>query len=503
MGGVGKRKGPVPKAARKPTPSASKDGSLLQPAAMGGITGGKGYDFQTRYIACHIPKWLLDGTFKAIFHEATGDVDVLLANSAKDEYEHIQVKDHPVNGSELREAIETFFKTDRGMPDTYNRFTLACPSVGGAVQPLRNGLERFRNAAPFYATASNALNPSEADLRSRIENLGLGAYSDFILAKVHFQIASIDYHDDDTSCEKFVANLLAHPEHKTRVFELVKPVYSSVLREIVNHRGRVMGRATLLAIVEGSLSDGGTWGEAAINLDVHNWVPGNYGREPDHVVDWTPHFDRTTRDIPDTAKWNGVLLQELTGLKRTLSAYPTRLISMRGKSTLSTGVALGAIFPQVGGWTFDIEQPPAIRSWRSNAPPRIQYRLTGGSETLIDPNGDSIALVLNVKGSATAEVERYISASSISVKAIVSIAPEGGSGALSIADDRDAMSVALAARNQLGTLLDKHQVRETHLFYFGPFALSVFFGQLLTSVGRVHLYEFKDPGYSRSFTLRT
>jgi len=133
----------------------------------------------------------------------------------------------------------------------------------------------------------------------------------------------------------------------------------------------------------------------------------------------------------------------------------------------------------------------------------MEYHLSGGAEIQVDPAGDSIALVLNVKGSATAEVEKYISAQGLPVKAVVSIEPERGSMALSILDDREAMSVAVAARNQIDILLNKYGVRMIHLFYYGPFALSVFLGQQLTSIGRVQLYEFQEPSYVPSLMIRT
>ena len=44
---------------RKP----SYPGSLLSLEAMGGINAGKGFDFQTRYAACGVPRWLLETTF--------------------------------------------------------------------------------------------------------------------------------------------------------------------------------------------------------------------------------------------------------------------------------------------------------------------------------------------------------------------------------------------------------------------------------------------------------
>src|SRR5713226_1656744 len=85
----------------------TKSASLAAPTAMGGIIGGGGYDFQTRFIACHIPEWLARNTFTQVFHEGTGDVDVEFGNSRQHEREHIQVKDHEVKTkSEFKEVIE-------------------------------------------------------------------------------------------------------------------------------------------------------------------------------------------------------------------------------------------------------------------------------------------------------------------------------------------------------------------------------------------------------------
>jgi len=54
---------------RKPRPERTKRhrGSLLSPEATGGITAGKGFDFQTRYAACHLPVWLQQGGFHQLF----------------------------------------------------------------------------------------------------------------------------------------------------------------------------------------------------------------------------------------------------------------------------------------------------------------------------------------------------------------------------------------------------------------------------------------------------
>jgi len=147
--------------------SSSTPGSLVSPAAMGGIVGGKGFDFQTRYTVCHLPLWLQHGGFYQIFSEGTGDIDVRYVENGKSTRQHIQTKDHDVTPSEFKEVVEAFRAIDAGMPGVYERFTLACPSLSAQLRPVETGLARLRHATPFYEDAPSALAPTRADLDSR------------------------------------------------------------------------------------------------------------------------------------------------------------------------------------------------------------------------------------------------------------------------------------------------------------------------------------------------
>jgi hypothetical protein len=89
------------------------------------------------------------------------------------------------------------------------------------------------------------------------------------------------------------------------------------------------------------------------------------------------------------------------------------------------------------------------------------------------------------------------------VKALVAIEPPIGASPGSIADDVDAVSFAQEAREKIAEALHRYGVRKTHLFFFGPFGLAAFLGQRLTSLGVVQLYEFTEPGYAPSCTLKT
>jgi hypothetical protein len=65
------------------------------------------------------------------------------------------------------------------------------------------------------------------------------------------------------------------------------------------------------------------------------------------------------------------------------------------------------------------------------------------------------------------------------------------------------VAFANEVRETLGHSLKQYDVHKTRLFFYGPFALAVFLGQHLTSVGEVQLFEYQDPGYIPSCTLRT
>ena len=242
------------------------------------------------------------------------------------------------------------------------------------------------------------------------------------------------------------------------------------------------------------------------NLVIHNWTFEQFDIKADYTLDWSSHFNRQTRSVPEQSVWNEQLLPELQQLRKTIaSSTAARLMLFRGKCCLSTGIAMGAVFPNLGGWVFELLQP--IMPWRSDVVPVAKYQLKINEVTSDsfnpDPNGNSIALVLSVTADATSDVTAYIRDNSLPVKAIIAVEPSVGCGSLSIPNNKEAVSFALAARDTLKKTLTDYKVHFTHLFFNGPFALAIFLGQKLTSVGSIQLYEFKDPGYVQSCTLKT
>jgi hypothetical protein len=476
-------------------------GSLLSPQAMGGINAGKGFDFQTRYAACNVPLWLLEVAFHQLFFEGTGDIDIRYTEAGKSSRIHIQVKDHDVQPGELKTVIEQFSRLDSDLPDTYKCFNLVCSSLSATIRQVETGLARFRGAKAFYDDKPDALVPTKQELDRRLRDAGLGDYVDFIHAKVYIDVGHGDMHHDDRAINHFISRLLSHPDYADKLKAMVQPAFAEIMREIGVRKGNVIERAEIEKLLQAAVATG-IAGEKKITLWLQNWTSESFDAPADYALDWSSHFDRVTRKVPSPATWNSLLLPELDALKKKiLKERKERLIRFRGKCALSSGVALGATFPTVGDWIFEIPQPPAKDAWRSDAPATNPYQL---SVEVVEgaQDGTDIVLGLNIKGDGRQDILKYVDNTGNRPRIFAFMSPPS-QGAQSIRGAGDAVAFGQSVREQLGPLLKKNDLRKTRIFFYGPFALAVFLGQHLTSVGEIQLLEYQDPGYVPSCTLRT
>ena len=488
---------------KKPCPrTISASSSLISPVSMGGIVAGEGFDFQTRYMVCQLPLWLQDGAFHQVFHEGTGDIDIRYIENGKSTRRHIQTKDHEVSPNEFKRVIEAFRALDVNLPQAYQQFTLACPSLSARLRPVETALARLRGATPFYDDAPSALAPTRDDVDARIRKHGLSDDQiQFVHDKVSIEIGHGDLSHDDRALELFVARLLSHPEFAGKVRAMVQPAYAELMRTVSASKGTVLDKASIESVLRSAvLADLSQ--EASVTVWIHNWTKEAYDTSADFELDWTADFDRASRRVPSSDVWNRDLVPQLDPLrKQIMTAGAARTIKFRGKCALSAGIAIGASFPAVGGWTFEIPQPPSKEHWRSDATPTEAYTLQ--VETIEgSPEGTDIVLGLNIRGDGRQDVVRYIETTGVVPKAFVFMSPQDR-GAQSIGGAGDACAMARAVRERLGEILKAQQLRMTRLFYYGPFALSVFLGQQLTSIGQVQLFEYQDPGYVPSCLLRT
>jgi hypothetical protein len=486
------------KKAKKPF---AKRGSLLAPTAMGGIVAGKGFDFQTRYAACNVPLWLLEAAFHQLFFEGTGDIDIRFMEGGKSSRIHIQVKDHDVPPGELKKVIQEFARLDGEFANTYKCFNLVCPSLSSTLRPIENGLARLRGAKAYYNDKPDALAPTKEEIDEKLRKAGLGNYIDIVHAKVYFDVGHGDMHHDDRAVDHFIGRLLRHPDYAEKVRAMVLPAFAEILRVIGSRKGKAMARTEIESLLRAAVASG-IAAEKKITLWLQNWTSEVFDPPADYALDWSQFFDRLTRKVPSPEVWDKQLVPELDALrKKILAEKKERLVRCRGKCALSTGVGLGATFPTVGGWVFEIPQPPAKDPWRSDATPTSPY---DPAVEIIDgsASGTDIVLGLNIKGDGRQEIIKYVESTNNPPRLFVFLSPPS-QGAQSIGGGGDAVAFAQAVRENLGQLLKKYGLRNTRLFFYGPYALAVFVGQQLTSIGEIQLFEYQDPGYVPSCLLRT
>lgn len=223
----------------------------------------------------------------------------------------------------------------------------------------------------------------------------VSATSKFNLSTIRyfFDIGHGDLSHDERALELFIARILSHPEFAGKIRAMVKPAYAELIRRVSGSKGIVLERASiegfLRSAVLASLSQ-----EASVIVWVQNWTKEAFDPPPDYELDWSSHFDRASRRVPPPDVWNTDLVPQLDALrKQIMAAGAVRTIRLRGKCALSTGVALDATFPAVGGSlptvslravqslvdpteqigrTFEIPQPPAKEPWRSDARARLK-----------------------------------------------------------------------------------------------------------------------------------
>ena len=121
-------------------------------------------------------------------------------------------------------------------------------------------------------------------------------------------------------------------------------------------------------------------------------------------------MSKNTRPRPYTveicAEWLGLL--QVGFAKAAMRKYPPHIMRRIGRTIAARSAqSPGATFPGVGGWTFEIPQPPSKEPWRSDAKARSPYdfhvKVTEGGGA-----GADLVLGLNIRSDGREDLLRYI-----------------------------------------------------------------------------------------------
>jgi hypothetical protein len=229
-------------------------------------------------------------------------------------------------------------------------------------------------------------------------------------------------------------------------------------------------------------------GTADPSLWIYAWEEPPIAGKPSILLDWTKYYNRETRQIPDQATWDNTLLPELRQVKTQLKrSQHIGYLNIKARVPLTVMLALGYVFPEVGGYHFQIEQITGNQTfqWRSDEPPSaLRFKVEEKGKS-----GKNLLVVFSIIDSARADVVALIRESNGLFSSIVYAEPETGSGKKVIRSAADATSLAEEARELIQRSIKKYRTTTTYLILYAPQVFCLFLGQKLNALGEVIAYE--------------
>jgi hypothetical protein len=240
----------------------------------------------------------------------------------------------------------------------------------------------------------------------------------------------------------------------------------------------------------------------AVRLWIHGWAEQGFDVEPTVELDWTCFYDRDERRVPTAQEWREDLLPQLNAARKEFAAAPNgKYIDFRGKLSLTACLAVGAMFPHVGGFSFRAEQPTGgeLFLWSSVAAPSdARFHIVEQE----GQNGEDLAVGLSVSGTGLSDLRRFLGG--VGISNYVYAEPVGGAGHHAVRDASDAVALANSAKELIQSARAHYEAKRIHLFLYCPATFALFLGQVLNALGIVVTYERTvDGGYQESVTLKT
>ncbi|RJS21390.1 hypothetical protein DRW03_18330 [Corallococcus sp. H22C18031201] len=243
----------------------------------------------------------------------------------------------------------------------------------------------------------------------------------------------------------------------------------------------------------------------AVSLWIHGWARRKWDRPPTVELDWTSHFDRNTRGLPDAMIWQERLLPELRGAMQRLGAQDSgTFIDFRGKVPLGVALAVGAVFPAVAGFRFRAEQVVEGETflWQSDAKGssrKLQMEERDGAA-----DAKALLVLFQLTGNGREDLERFAKENPGRFRKVLILEPEGGPSSTAVQSAADAVAFASQARESLRDARRACGASSTHLLLYAPATSCLFLGQRLNAVGPIVVYErTHDERYTPFVTVET
>lgn len=284
--------------------------------------------------------------------------------------------------------------------------------------------------------------------------------------------------------------------------DAVRKGHEQIWQWIADGKGLITPEDMNAAIDELELRDAPA--EPAVSLYIHTILKEPAESDGDYELEWPDHFegDEWLRGhrVHDQRAWNEVMLPELRKTRERIVTDTTcRLLRARGAARLSAWLALGHVFPDVGGWTLEVDQ--IGRRWRSDAEPADDISLVEQVEAH-SGDADTLAVGISITGDLSGDLKQYLAAAGEPAGTLLLLGINRPQDRSAIRSAGDLTKLAQLVRARIRDVLG-HRPQRVLLFYFGPLSGAALIGHQLNAIaGEIQLYEDQAPGYAPSFLLR-
>jgi len=222
----------------------------------------------------------------------------------------------------------------------------------------------------------------------------------------------------------------------------------------------------------------------------------------DVLLDWSEHFDRSSRKVPGPTIWRDRMIPALEEAQRRVrGSTNSRYIRFRPSACLSAGFALGWAFSEVKGYTFEVQQGPDI--WRTDTQPLVDRHLVMSEDSSFNKSSNDLCVEFSQQTKVRSKVDQFVDKTNLAFRARVELIPDIGFGKR--IDGPSALTYANEAKQIIRQAIEKHGCKIVHLFYAGPLGLAIFMGWLFNAMhADIQCYEEQDEGgYKPSCLLHT
>lgn len=222
----------------------------------------------------------------------------------------------------------------------------------------------------------------------------------------------------------------------------------------------------------------------------------SFAESPDQVLNFVDLFQG--RNVKKDRYWNEIILNQIKTLKDLINTTSSiRKICLFGKSSLSVGTAFGFIFSDSAGYQIEIWK--GNRYWNSLIKPKaIRLNI---SKINLNPDAQDIGIALSISGEIGKSVLQYVQSSGIFIKELYFVKALSQPSNTVLTSDSEAKFISNKIRELIRTYRVSHSRSISHIFTACPLALAVMLGHQLNACGSIQLYEYLDPGYTKSILL--